>query len=171
MFRRGFRAFLAYLSVVGATSASTDSQGFRAMRTRRRNGFPSEDDTCRSNQREFEMNIRLIGASAAAALGLVFSSGAEARTVVVYGAPAVIYAPPPRPVYYAVPLQPTYVTVVAPAPVVVVPAPKPAPTVYVPAPKPAPMVYVSVAGGYAAVPAANVSYAQPVVAVPVAGMH
>ena len=124
------------------------------------------------------MNIRLISASTVAALGLALSTGAEARTFVVYGAPAVIYAPPPRPVYYTVPVQPTYVTVVptapvvtAPAPVVVVPAPKPAPMVYVPAPKPAPMVYVPALGGYAAVPAANVSYAQPVTMVPVAGMH
>jgi hypothetical protein len=117
------------------------------------------------------MNIRLISASAAAALGFVLSTGAEARTVVVYGAPAVIYAPPPRPVYYTVPVA-TYVTVMpAPAPVVVVSAPKPAPTVYLPPPKPAPIVYVPVAGGYAAVPAASVSYAQPVATVPVAGMH
>jgi hypothetical protein len=171
MFWRGFQALLAYLSVVGATSASTDSQGSHAMRTTRRNGFPGEDDTCRSNQGKFEMNIRLISASAAAALGLALSSGAEARTIVVYGAPPVIYAPPPRPVYYTVPVS-TYVTVVpAPAPVVLVSAPKPAPTVYVSAPKPAPTVYVPVAGGYAAVPAATVSYAQPVVTVPVAGMH
>jgi hypothetical protein len=113
-----------------------------------------------------QMNIRLISASAAAALGLALSTGAEARTIVVYAVPAVVYAPPPRPVYYAVPVQPTYVTVVRPAPVVVAPAP----TVYVPAPKPAPVVYVPMQGSYAAVPAANVSYAQPVVAVPVAGM-
>jgi hypothetical protein len=32
------------------------------------------------------------------------------------------------------------------------------------------VVYVPMQGSYAAVPAANVSYAQPVVAVPVAGM-
>jgi hypothetical protein len=38
------------------------------------------------------------------------------------------------------------------------------------APKPAPVVYVPMQGSYSAVPAANVSYAQPVVAVPVAGM-
>ena len=80
------------------------------------------------------MNIRLISASAAAALGLALSTGAEARTIVVYAVPAVIYAPPPRPVYYTVPVQPTYVAVVPPAPIV----PAPAPTVYVPAPKPAP---------------------------------
>jgi hypothetical protein len=141
------------------------------MRSGRWNGFPSEDDTRRSNQGKFKMNIRLISASAAAALGFVFSTGAEAGTVVVYGAPPVIYAPPPRPVYYTVPVS-TYVRVVpSPAPVVVVPTPKPVPTVYVSPPKPTPIVYVPVAGGYAAVPAASVTYAQPVALVPAAGMH
>jgi hypothetical protein len=106
------------------------------------------------------MNIRLISASAATALGLMLSTGAEARTFVVYAGPAVVYVPPPRPVYYAVPVQPRYVAVVPAAPVVAVP---------VPAPKP--VVYVSVQGSYAAVPAANVRYAQPVVVVPVAGMN
>ena len=117
------------------------------------------------------MNIRLMSASAAAAIGLVLSTGAQARTFVVYAGPAVVYVPP-RPVYYTVPMQPTYVTVVPAAPVVPVSvlATSSAPAVYVPAPKPAPVVYVPAQGGYAAVPTANVSYAQPVVSVPVAGM-
>ncbi|CAH2801767.1 MAG: hypothetical protein CBARDCOR_5927 [uncultured Caballeronia sp.] len=106
------------------------------------------------------MNIRLISASAATALGLMLSTGAEARTFFVYAGPAVVYVPPPRPVYYAVPVRSTYVTVVPAARVVAVPMPVPAPKVYVP-----------VQVRYAAVPAATVSYAQPVVAVPVAGMR
>ncbi|SOE60744.1 hypothetical protein SAMN05414139_01779 [Burkholderia sp. D7] len=109
------------------------------------------------------MNIRLISASAATALGLMLSTGVEARTFVVYAGPAVVYVPPPRPVYYTVPVRSAYV--------VAVPAPAPRPVVYVPAPRPAPVVYVPVQGGYAVVSAANVSYAQPVVTVPVAGMH
>jgi hypothetical protein len=48
------------------------------------------------------MNFRIISISAAAALGLVCSEGASASTVVrvAYMAPAIVYAPPPRPVYY-----------------------------------------------------------------------
>jgi len=107
------------------------------------------------------MNIRLISASAATALGLMLTTGAEARTFVVYAGPGVVYVPPPRPVYYSVPVQPRYVAVV--------PVSKPKPVVYVPAPRPAPVVYVQ--RSYAAVPAVNVRYAQPVVMVPVAGMH
>src|SRR5471032_240522 len=106
------------------------------------------------------MNIRLISASAATALGLMLTTGAEARTFVVYAGPAVVYVPPPRPVYYAVPVQPSYVAVVRAAPVVAVPVPAPKPVVYVP-----------VQGSYAAVPVANVRYAQPVVVVPAAGMN
>jgi hypothetical protein len=108
------------------------------------------------------MNIRLISASAATALGLMLSTGAEARTFVVYAGPAVVYVPPPRPVYYAIPVQPRYVAVVPAAAVVAVPVP-------VPAPKP--VVYVPVQSSYAAVPVANVRYAQPVTMVPVAGMQ
>jgi hypothetical protein len=107
-----------------------------------------------------QMNIRLISASAATALGLMLSTGAEARTFVVYAGPAVVYVPPPRPVYYAVPVQPRYVAVVPTAPVVAVPVPARKPVVYVP-----------MQGSYAAVPAANVRYAQPIVMVPVAGMQ
>jgi len=106
------------------------------------------------------MNIRLISASAATALGFMLCAGAEARTFVVYAGPAVVYVPPPRPVYYSVQVQRRYVAVVPAAPVV---------AVRMPAPKP--VVYVPVQGGYAAVPVANVSYAQPVAVVPVAGMR
>jgi hypothetical protein len=123
------------------------------------------------------MNIRLISASAATALGLMLSAGVEARTLVVYAGPAVVYVPPPRHVslhvsrhvYYAVPKRPTHVTVVRAAPVVVVPAR--APKVYVPAPRPVPVTYVPLRASYVAVPAMNVSYAQPVAMVPVAGMR
>ena len=108
------------------------------------------------------MDIRLISASAATALGLMISTGAEARTLVVYAGPAVVYVPPPRPVYYSVPVRHRYVAVVRPAPVVAVP-------VRVPAPKP--VVYVPVQRSYAAVPAAYVRYAQAVMVVPVAGMQ
>ena len=110
------------------------------------------------------MDIRLISASAATALGLMISTGVEARTLVVYAGPAVVYVPPPRPVYYAVPVQHRYVAVVRPAPVVAVPVPA-----AVPAPKP--VVYVPVQRSYAAVPTAYVRYAQPVMVVPVTGMH
>ena len=110
------------------------------------------------------MNIRLISASAATALGLMISTGVEARTFVVYAGPPVVYVPPPRPVYYAVPVQPRYVAVVPAAPVVAVP-------VSVPVPAPRPVVYVPVQRSYAAVPAAYVRYSQPVMAVPVAGMN
>jgi hypothetical protein len=113
-----------------------------------------------------QMNIRLMSASAAAAIGLVLSTGADARTVVIYAGPAVVYVPP-RPVYYTVPVQPTYVAVAQPVSVFV---PKPAPAVYVSAAKPVPVVYVPARGGYAAVPTANVTYVQPVVTIPVAGM-
>lgn len=110
------------------------------------------------------MNIRLISASAATALGLMISTGAEARTLIVYAGPAVVYVPPPRPVYYAVPVQQRYVAVVPPAPVAVVPVP-------VPVPAPKPVAYVPVQRSYAAVPTAYVRYAQPVMVVPVAGMN
>ncbi|WP_158936796.1 hypothetical protein [Burkholderia sp. S171] len=105
------------------------------------------------------MNIRLISASAATAFGLMLSTGAEARTFVVYAGPSVVYVPP-RPVYYTVPVQPRYVAVVPATPVVEVPVPAPRPVVYVP-----------MHGAYAAVPAANVRYVQPVTMVPVAGMQ
>lgn len=141
------------------------------MRTTRRNGFQSEDETCRPKTKGLHMNIRLISASAATALGLMLSTGAEARTFVVYAGPGVVYVPPPRPVYYSVPVQPRYVAAVPAARVVAVPLATPKPVVYVPAPRPAPVVYVPMQRSYAAVPAVNVRYAQPVVIVPVAGMH
>ena len=62
------------------------------------------------------MNIRLISASAATALGLMISTGAEARTLVVYAGPAVVYVPPPKAVYVA-----PAAVYVAPQPVVWVP--------------------------------------------------
>jgi hypothetical protein len=108
----------------------------------------------RSNTMEFKMNIRLFSASAAASLGLAFSNGAQAWTVVraAYVTPVVVYAPPPVPAAY-------------------VQAPQPAPTVYIPVPKPVTTASVSVVSNYAPMPAANVSYAQPVATVPVAGSH
>jgi hypothetical protein len=120
---------------------------------KRRRNLPNES-------KGIHMNIRLISASAATALGLMLSTGADARTFVVYAGPAVVYVPPPRPVYYAVPVQPGYVAVVPAIPVVAVPVPAPKPVVYVP-----------VQGSYAAVPVANVRYVQPVTMVPVAGMQ
>jgi hypothetical protein len=107
------------------------------------------------------VNFRLISVSAAAALGLICSEGASASTVVrvTYMAPAIVYAPPPRPVYYYVPAPPTYVVPVATR---VVPMPPPPPRVTVVVPLP---------GTYAAGPVPVVTYAQPVMVVPVAGMH
>jgi hypothetical protein len=127
----------------------------------RRNGFQGRRDLP-IESKGVHMNIRLISASAATALGIMISTGVEARTLVVYAGPAVVYVPPPRPVYYAVPVHHRYVAVVRPAPVVAVP-------VHVPAPKP--VVYVPVQRSYAAVPVAYVRYAQPVMVVPVSGMH
>ena len=51
------------------------------------------------------MNIRLISAFATKAMSLAICNGAEARAVahVTYVAPAVVYAPPPRPVHCHVP--------------------------------------------------------------------
>jgi hypothetical protein len=164
MFRRGFQAQFAYRSVVGATSASTDSQGSQAKLARQcesPGGTVSKAETKPAERSKgIHMNIRLISASAATALGLMLSTGAEARTFVVYGGPPVVYVPPPRPVYYAVPAQPRYVTVMRAVPVVAVPVPAPRPVVYVP-----------VQHSYAAVPVAYVRYAQPVTMVPVAGMQ
>lgn len=116
------------------------------------------------------MKIRFVCASAAAAFGFACSSSAFSRVVVAYAPLAVVltaprpvyyYGPPPRPAYYYAPPPYTVPTVpvVLPVPVAVAaPAPKPLPmytTVVVPAPK-----------NYGLVPAANVMYAQPVIAVP-----
>ena len=108
------------------------------------------------------MNFRMISVSAAAALGLICSEGASASTVVrvTYMAPAIVYAPPPRPVYYYVPAPPTYVVPVVAQPVVPVPPPPPRVTVVVP-----------VQRSYAVAPVPVVTYSQPVMVVPVAGMH
>lgn len=62
------------------------------------------------------MSIRLVCASTFTAIGLACWSTAFARVIVTLPA-AVVYAPPPRPVYYYgyTPLKPVYV--VAPPPV------------------------------------------------------
>jgi hypothetical protein len=168
-------------------SASTVPSSSEARLNLTGQGFASEDPGHCSNTVEFKMNIRLFSASAAASLGLVVSNGAQAWTVVrtAYVAPVVVYAPPPRPVYYTVPVvqtAPAVMFVPAPVPTVYVQAPQSAPTVYVSAPKPATTAsaseakptstaYAPVTSSYAAMPAANVSYAQPVATVPAAGNH
>ncbi len=119
------------------------------------------------------MNIRLISMSAFAAASLAFSSAAFSRAVVYVAraAPIVVYAPPPRPVYYYVPVQRTYVVPVVPVAAI----PKPASTsTHMAAPVPMPVLptYAPAQTGYVMVPAANVAYAQPtMVAVPVAMPH
>ena len=108
------------------------------------------------------MSIRLVCASTFTAIGLACSSTAFAR-VVVYMPAAVVYAPPPRPVYYYVPVKPVYVVAPPPAPVPVAVASlseRPcrclrnpvalSTTAVVPAPT-----------NYAIVPAPAVTYAQP----------
>ena len=62
------------------------------------------------------MSIRLACASTFTAIGLACSSAAYARVVVFLPA-NVVYAPPPRPVYFPVQIDPVYV----PAPPAVVP--------------------------------------------------
>ncbi|SAK56960.1 hypothetical protein AWB80_02217 [Caballeronia pedi] len=111
------------------------------------------------------MNFRLLSVSAVAAITLTCTETASAGTSVQvsYVAPAVVYAPPPRPVYYyAPPPRPTYyympartmvVAPVAPPVVVMAPPPPPRPTVVV--------------APYAVAPAVRVTYAQPVLAAPV----
>jgi hypothetical protein len=63
------------------------------------------------------MTIRLACASTFTAIGLACSSAAYAR-VIVYLPANVVYAPPPRPVYYPVQINPVYVS----APPLIVPA-------------------------------------------------
>jgi len=107
------------------------------------------------------VTIRLACACTITAIGLACSSTAFAR-VVVYMPAAMIYAPPPRPVYYSLPVNAVYVTapppIAAPAAVSVTVAPiKPA------------ALDVTVVGpppNYAVVPAPVVTYAQPVIAMP-----
>ncbi|WP_244817179.1 hypothetical protein [Caballeronia sp. Lep1P3] len=112
------------------------------------------------------MKIHLLSASAIAAIALTCAQTASAGTTVQvsYAAPAVVYAPPPRPVYYAPPYAfaaaRTVVMVPVAAPVPPPPPPR-APVVVVPAP-------VRV---YAAPPAVRITYAQPVLAAPVVVMH
>ncbi|CAE6818803.1 hypothetical protein R70006_06099 [Paraburkholderia domus] len=114
------------------------------------------------------MSIRLVCASTFTAIGLACSSTAFAR-VVVYMPTAVVYAPPPRPVYYYVPVNPP-VYVAAPPPI---PAPVPvavAPGTPVPLPPKPIALYTTVVvpapTNYAIVPAPAVTYAQPVTVVP-----
>lgn len=118
------------------------------------------------------MNIRLLSVSAVAVVSLTCAKTASAGTSVQvsYVAPAVVYAPPPRPVYYyAPPTRPPYYYV--PARTVVI-APVVAP-VAVAAPPPAspPPGTAVVVSAYAPAPAVRVTYAQPVLAAPVVVMH
>jgi hypothetical protein len=115
---------------------------------------------------DFTMNIRLLSVSAVAAISLTCAESALAGTSVQvsYVAPAVVYAPPPRPVYYyAPPPRPTYYYV--PARTVVV---APVAVAVPPPPPPRPVVVVS---PYAVAPAVRITYAQPVLAAPVVVMH
>jgi hypothetical protein len=116
---------------------------------------------------DFTMNIRLLSVSAVAAISLTCAKTASAGTSVQvsYVAPAVVYAPPPRPVYYyAPPPRPPYyyvparTVVVAPVAVAVPP----------PLPPPRPVVVVS---PYVVPPSVRITYAQPVLATPVVVMH
>ncbi|NML30120.1 hypothetical protein [Paraburkholderia antibiotica] len=113
------------------------------------------------------MTIRLACASTFTAIGLACSPVAYAR-VVVYLPAAVVYAPPPRPAYYPVPIYPMYVS----APPVAVPV---AVSTIVAAPPMQPAsattgaagaTVVSPAAAYAVVPAPVVNYAQPLGIVP-----
>src|SRR6476660_5906298 len=111
-----------------ATSAPRAPQRFAKRAT---GGMPSHTKVRRTDRRRIDarglqVNFRMISGSAAAALGLVCSEGASASTIVrvTYMAPAIVYAPPPRPVYYYVPAAPTYVVPVA-APIVPLPPPRP----------------------------------------------
>ncbi|WP_233855736.1 hypothetical protein [Paraburkholderia sp. HD33-4] len=111
------------------------------------------------------MTIRLACASTFTAIGLACSSAAYAR-VVVYLPAAVVYAPPPRPVYYPMPIDPVYVSAppvavpVAAATIVAAPAnPLPGTTA-------AAAVVVPPAPNYAVMPAPTVSYAQPLASAP-----
>ena len=55
------------------------------------------------------MTIRLVCASTLTVIGLAWTSTVFARAV-LYMPATVVYAPPPRPVYYAVPVNSVYVT-------------------------------------------------------------
>lgn len=74
-----FRTRLAYLLCAGAHRAST--------------------------HQEYQLTIRLVYASTITAIGLACTWTAFAR-VVVQAPLAVVYGPPPRPVYYSVPDRP-----------------------------------------------------------------
>jgi hypothetical protein len=112
------------------------------------------------------VTIRLVCASTFTAIGLACSSTAFAR-VVVYLPAAVVYAPPPRPLYYSVPVNPVYVT--APPPIAAPVAVPVTATATVPPLKPVPVnttVVVPPATNYAVVHAPTVTYAQPVMMMP-----
>jgi hypothetical protein len=122
-----------------------------------------------SQLQEFRVNIRSVYTSAIAAMGIACSSSAFAGTVFVHAAyvpTAVVYVPP-RTLYY-VPPQPHYIVPVVPyAPYV------PAPVVVTTALPPRPLPYATVAvpivaaPPYPAVAVKTVTYAQPVMPVPV----
>jgi hypothetical protein len=110
-----------------------------------------------STFQEYQVTIRLACASTFAAINFACSSTAFAR-VVVYMPVPVVYAPPPRPVYYPMLVDPADPT--APSPVAVpATASSGRPPVYT-------TVIVPPPTNYAIVPAPAVSYAQPVMAVP-----
>ncbi|BCQ25346.1 hypothetical protein NK8_35230 [Caballeronia sp. NK8] len=112
------------------------------------------------------MNFRLLSVSAVAAISLTCTETASAGTSVQvsYVAPAVVYAPPPRPVYYyAPPPTPIYYSMPVRT-VVVAPLAPPVAVMVPPPPMPRPTVVVS---PYAVAPAVRVTYAQPVLAAPI----
>lgn len=116
------------------------------------------------------MNCRLLSVSAVAAISLTCAKTASAGTSVQvsYVAPAVVYAPPPRPMYYyAPPPRPPYYYVPART-IVVEPAFAPVVVAAPPPPPPQPAVIVT---PYGVAPAVRVTYAQPVLATPVVVMH
>jgi hypothetical protein len=79
---------------------------------------------------------------------------------------AMVYAPPPRPVYYSMPINAVYVT--APPPVAAPAAVAAAVSVTVAPIKPAAVDTTAVVPppNYAVVPAPVVTYAQPIIAMP-----
>jgi hypothetical protein len=133
-----------------------------------------------SCRRSFPVSIRSVCTSAAAALGIACSSGAFARTVFVHAAyvPTTIVYVPPVPVH-----APGQTPLYAPTPAYAVPsvvlvAPvlqKPLPDGAVAIPLPVGGVGIGAANantpGYAVVPAQNIAYAQPVLAVPRTAAH
>jgi len=129
------------------------------------------DPPCRISSKECSVSIRSVCTSAAAALGIACSSGSFARTVFVHAAyvpTAVVYVPPlvaPSPVYAPTPgYAVSSVAIVVP----VLQQPVPAGAVPIPMPVAVSPAPAAVTPGYALVPAQNIAYAQPVLAVPAA---